>query len=372
MREKINLQELTALLSDKAGITKKEADAFLREFFGLMTESLLEDKIVKIRDLGTFKLTDVEARESVDVRTGERFLIAAHSKVSFNPDKTLSEIINKPYEQLEPELIEEDVPIIEEDVPVDDVSEMLPEFDESNESNESNEEDKPLENNNNNIESKEEEKSEEKFEEKLEEKSEEKSEDDFPEEKKRVIEDYNELADETIQKKRAKIKTVVFTFLTVGILVGIFYYLTRETGDTIHYPSTTYKNKAPIGNETKNNPAKLISTDDTTITVNPEDTMIPIKNTLLPGKKRLTRVADRLTMISYEEYGDVVFWIYIYDENKYLISKDNYVKAGIEITIPPPEKYDIDANDPKSLQKARDFARTYNEKHPNPPLNPDN
>jgi len=337
MREKINLQELTALLSDKAGITKKEADAFLREFFGLMTESLIEDKIVKIRDLGTFKLTDVEARESVDVRTGERFLIAAHSKVSFNPDNTLSELINKPYEHLEPELIEEGV------------SEMLPEF---NESNKSNEEDKPLENN---IESKEEEKKEE-----------EKSDDNFPEEKKHVIEDYDELAEETIQKKRKKIKTVVFTFLIVGALMGIFYYLTRETGDAIHYTSTTYNNKVAAVNGTKDNPGKLISTD-TTITVNPEDTIVPIKNTLVPGKKRLTRVADRLTMISYEEYGDVVFWIYIYDENKNLISKDNYVKAGIEITIPPPEKYDIDANDPKSLQKARDFARTYNEKHPNPP-----
>ena len=343
MREKINLQELTALLSDKAGITKKEADAFLREFFGLMTESLIEDKIVKIRDLGTFKLTNVEARESVDVRTGERFLISAHSKVSFNPDNTLSELINKPYEHLKPELIEEGVPV---DVPVDDVS------------------DKPLENNpiENDIESKEED---------IESKEEEEFDDNFPEEKKHVIEDYDELADETIQKKRKKIKTVVFTFLTAGVLMGIFYYFARETGDAIHYPSTIYNNnKAPAGNETRNNPGKLINID-TTVTVNPKDTIVPIKNTLVPGKKRLTRVADRLTMISYEEYGDVVFWIYIYDENKYLISKDNYVKAGIEITIPPPEKYDIDANDPKSLQKARDFARTYNEKHPNLPSPPE-
>ena len=334
MREKINLQELTALLSEKAGITKKEADVFLREFFGLMTESLIEDKIVKIRDLGTFKLTEVEARESVDVRTGERFLIAAHSKVSFSPDKTLSEIINKPYEHLEPELIEEDVP-------ADNVLETLPEFKESNDSDESNEDnkdDKPLENS-------------------LKSEEEEKLDDDSPEEKKHIIEDYDELADETIQKKKKKIYTVVLTFLIVGALMAIFYYLSREKGDIIHYPITSHNNVGEV-NGAKNNPGKLINTD-TTITVNPADTVVPIKNTLVPGKKRVTRVADRLTMIAYEEYGDAAFWIYIYDENKHLISKNNYLKAGIEITIPPPEKYDIDANSPKSLQKARDFARNY-------------
>ena len=64
-------------------------------------------------------------------------------------------------------------------------------------------------------------------------------------------------------------------------------------------------------------------------------------------------------MIAYEEYGDVIFWIYIYEENKHLIDMDNYVKPNVRIIIPSPERYGIDAKDAKSLQRARDFANVY-------------
>lgn len=61
----------------------------MKEFFQLIEESLENDKYVKIRGLGTFKLIDVESRESVNINTGERFEIQGHTKVSFAPEPAL-------------------------------------------------------------------------------------------------------------------------------------------------------------------------------------------------------------------------------------------------------------------------------------------
>ena len=60
MNDKINFQELTELLALKSGISRKDAESFLRALFALMEEALIEDKQIKIKDLGTFKLTTIE------------------------------------------------------------------------------------------------------------------------------------------------------------------------------------------------------------------------------------------------------------------------------------------------------------------------
>lgn len=97
MNEKINFQDLSALLAEKAAITKKEAETFLREYFEIMAEELIKSGLLKIKDLGTFKLLPVEDRESIDVTTGEKVLIPAHYKVAFTPDKKLAEVVNEPF-----------------------------------------------------------------------------------------------------------------------------------------------------------------------------------------------------------------------------------------------------------------------------------
>lgn len=108
MNEKINLQDLSALLAKKAAITKKEADTFLREYFELMSEELINSGLLKIKDLGAFKLAMMEDRESIDVTTGERVLIPAHYKVVFTPDKKLAEVVNEPFSLFETIEIEDD------------------------------------------------------------------------------------------------------------------------------------------------------------------------------------------------------------------------------------------------------------------------
>lgn len=98
---KIGIKNIAALLAAKKNISPEDAEKYVEAFFGLVHEALIPDKIVKIKGFGTFKLIDVRERESVDVNTGERMVIDGHTKVTFVPDTTLKELVNKPFSQFE-------------------------------------------------------------------------------------------------------------------------------------------------------------------------------------------------------------------------------------------------------------------------------
>ena len=98
---KLTIQEIAAVLVTKNGLEKREANQFASVMFALIQERLEIDQLVKVKGLGTFKIIDVEARESVSVRTGERVTISGHAKVSFIPDATMKELVNKPFSQFE-------------------------------------------------------------------------------------------------------------------------------------------------------------------------------------------------------------------------------------------------------------------------------
>lgn len=98
---KIGIRDIAAVLAKKKEMPVEEAEKYIDAFFNLINESLVSDKIVKIRGFGTFKLVEVRDRESVDVNTGERMVIDGHSKISFVPDNTLKELVNKPFSQFE-------------------------------------------------------------------------------------------------------------------------------------------------------------------------------------------------------------------------------------------------------------------------------
>ena len=105
--EKINLQQLAKVLAQKKGLSQRKAEAFLREFFDAIIQNVTTDKLVKIKGLGTFKLIEVLERESVDVSTGERIIIAGHSKLSFTPDTSLKDCVNKPFADFQTVVINE-------------------------------------------------------------------------------------------------------------------------------------------------------------------------------------------------------------------------------------------------------------------------
>lgn len=109
MNEKLTLQDIVALLAKKANITQKDADKFYRELFHVILDSIYRNEIVKIKDFGTFKLISISRRESVDVNTGGKIVIPAHYKMSFTPDRTLKNLVNKPFAHFESVVLEEGI-----------------------------------------------------------------------------------------------------------------------------------------------------------------------------------------------------------------------------------------------------------------------
>ncbi len=103
MNKKITISELSQLLSTNVSlINKKGWEDFLRIFFAQISEGLQKEGNVKIKGLGTFKVVKVDARKSKDVNTGANTIIPAHNKISFTPDSSLAETLNKPYAHFEP------------------------------------------------------------------------------------------------------------------------------------------------------------------------------------------------------------------------------------------------------------------------------
>lgn len=109
MNTKLSFADIVDLFATKTGQSKKEAELFLRELLDTMASKMCEEGLLKIRDFGTFKVVEVESRESVDVNTGDKIVIASHRKISFVADKTLKDLVNKPFSLFEPELLKDGV-----------------------------------------------------------------------------------------------------------------------------------------------------------------------------------------------------------------------------------------------------------------------
>lgn len=106
---KNSLNVLAEKLAEKSGLSQIESELFIRKMFDVCHQGLAADKMVKMRWLGTFKVTSVKDRESVDVNTGERIIIEGRDKISFTPDNILKEIVNKPFAQFETVVVNEGV-----------------------------------------------------------------------------------------------------------------------------------------------------------------------------------------------------------------------------------------------------------------------
>ena len=107
MDAKLNHSDLSALLAKQAEISGAKAEVFTKAFFDIVLEGLEQDGMVKINGLGTFKVTDVASRSSVDVNTGEKIEIKGHKKLTFLPADSLKEKVNQPFAMFEPVEIDE-------------------------------------------------------------------------------------------------------------------------------------------------------------------------------------------------------------------------------------------------------------------------
>ena len=379
MNEKISFPDLVGLLSSKMNITKKEAETFLKEFFTVSTEVITSGEELRINGLGLFKPIWVEARGSINVQTGEPVEIPGHYKLSFIPDKVLREAVNAPFSSFSVEVLNDHVPI--EDmtaVPSQDIDENNDicntenvELQDSKEIREKEEEDEPIEPAHEYIQedkSADEESSEstvssqeiEKFQEEI-----------IQPESETKVEEKEEDCYEDYLRKSASRKSfwwgVLSAFGIIICLAGGIFFMGNDSPYVVKIGEYTLSlGKQSIDSRPmNNNPESVVLPEnkDTLLEMEKDsvlkDSVISASPLAAPEVKPIIetiRSGGFLTTLARKYFGHKAFWVYIYEENKDVIKNPNQVPIGTRLTIPSASKYDIDANNRTSVEKAKALA----------------
>ena len=113
-------------LSERYGLSLSDASDFIGAMFDVVNEELDDtDSSVKIKGFGTFKVSAVSARASVDVNTGERIIIDGRNKISFTPEVLLRDRVNRPFVQFETVVLNDGVDFSEIDDEMDELSDSV-------------------------------------------------------------------------------------------------------------------------------------------------------------------------------------------------------------------------------------------------------
>ena len=372
MNNRLAIQDLAGLLAEYTGKDKNSSERFLREFIAVVSEGVYTDKLVKVKGLGTFKIIPVEKRESIHVNTGERFVIPEHYKFSFLPDKELRELVNKPFSFFETTELRENVDFTDMDVVLDEpdiketedesIEEMIPEEKHlpeeepvvfSEEGSAVPPEEDPV------VFSEEEPAGQPEDEgmDTLEPVVDERSDSSGPDSPSEEVETG---PDAERKKLRTKRIAVVSMFVFLLMLFNIGLYLNRAY--------FFKKGKEPLRIDTVFPKGETVATEavpDTTIVFANEDSSQTVGETTVENPevepeavspKVIARVkiepGSRLTLISLKYYGSKLFWVYLYEYNRAVITDPNNVPIGTVIEVPAPEMYGIDRHDRSSIEKA--------------------
>lgn len=403
MQKKRLLQDLVDGLSADGNLKKKDAENFLRQYFNVIEEGLLSDKVVKINGLGTMKLIEVDARSSVDVNTGESFLIKEHLKLSFVPDNDLKEAVNKPFAGYEPvptltptvtETNKEPETMKEPDTmkeptnnhtnssPSSDHPEVTP-LDETPE--------QPLAANKQRYPD---------------------VEDPFASDTQEtgerqqtiqeMLEELEKEADHTPWgengKRRRSALTIILVILGLLFLAGLIYWSIDSNRKAREERALKEKlmeqmvlEVAPLGDSTATvsdlsaTVSEPIPTVSDPVTAAPKPVSVPAKKPATTSKPTTTttkpttttpkpatttrtkttttktvvrpaqitvKAGDRLTQLAETYYGHKVFWVYIYLENKAKIDDPNQVAAGTNLVLPKPHPTLMDPKNPEAIKRA--------------------
>ena len=380
MNEKISFPDLVGLLSSKMNITKKEAETFLKEFFTVSTEIITSGEELRINGLGLFKPIWVEARGSINIQTGEPVEIPGHYKLSFIPDKVLREAVNAPFSSFSVEVLNDHVPI--EDmtaVPSQDIDENNDicntenvELQDSKEIREKEEEDEPIEPAHEYIQedkSADEESSEstvssqeiEKFQEEI-----------IQPESETKVEEKEEDCYEDYLRKSSSRKSFWWGVLSAfGIIIiclaGGIFFMGNDSPYVVKIGEYTLSlGKQSIDSRPMNNNPESVVLPENKDTLSEmekdsvlKDSVISASPLAAPEVKPVIetiRSGVFLTTLARKYFGHKAFWVYIYEENKDVIKNPNQVPIGTRLTIPSALKYDIDANNRTSVEKAKALA----------------
>lgn len=402
MNSRLTIQDLAGLLAERTGKDRNSAEQFLREFITIVSQGVFTDKVAKIKGLGSFKIVLVEKRESIHVNTGERFLIPAHYKFSFLPDKELRELVNKPFSFFETTELNEDVDFTDLDVSntvedkeaedesveeilqeseevIAETPELLQSADDVCVSEELPEVEQP-------VEEPAENEQEEVIEESIVPDESSPAENDIPEQTEPET-DSDQLKEETkqepsvanypgidefqIEDEEPTASPWIKILVSVGVvaivaIAGIFLYLNRssflgaDTSGSTVLTGMSLPGTAVVPEDTTHMEEPEV-TEAQPETVEEKDTVsvesvAPIVEPAAQTPKILAKVkiepGSRLTLISLEYYGSKIFWVYLYEYNKSVIKDPNNVPVGTEIQVPAPELYGIDKHSRASVEKA--------------------
>ncbi|MCD8194415.1 MAG: HU family DNA-binding protein [Tannerellaceae bacterium] len=363
MINRLTIHDMAVILAERTGKDKKNIELFLREFIQVVTEKVYADKLVKVKGLGSFKIIPVEQRESIHVNTGERIMIPAHYKFSFHPDKELRDVVNQPFSFFETTELNPGVEFVipEEDHPVEE-TEMETAPEKSTEVVTPPEEKQALLPEANNPENEPVERIEE---------------DENLEPDK--VELPRQMPEEPVVAKTPAsgslyplIATIVATILvTAG---GIYFYLHHHHNNGT-FQKKTENIKNTISSVDNPNPQPAITTQEPVLVTDSilgedqqetpadqqEKELDPLKAVTetpvpdnLPTEIATVKIepGSRLTLIALEHYGHKLFWVYIYEYNKDIITDPNNIPVGTVLKLPAKNLYDIDARNRKSLEKA--------------------
>ena len=361
MNNRLSIQDLALILSEQTGKSTEEALRFLQEFIAVVSEGVYNDKLVKVKGLGTFKIIRVEERASVSVNSGERFVIPSHYKFTFTPDKELKELVNKPFSLFDTVELNEEVDFSDVDVSAetsgaeeaaDDSSEEILPDGLPEQAIEAPQTPEP------------EVKPEPAVEEEAAPQEEAKAE-PKPAEPVSSVSGYKEYRR---KRRRSASRKLLFPIacLFVVIVLGIVYIVCLSGRTTVN------KNWEPpmaeVGNPTPEAGMNPVPADSTGVTP-PDSASLAVDSVVAeppvveenqpeetPKSDILALVTikagDRLASFAKQYYGHKFFWVYIYQYNQDIISDPNNIPIGTELRIPDPGLYGIDATDRSSIDKA--------------------
>ena len=397
MSSKLNMQDIVDLLVANNEISKEEADMFVAKFFSLIEKGLSIDELVKVKDFGSFKLTHIQARESVDVNTQDKIVIPAHRRVSFVPAPLLKDMVIKPFahfettplnegifmdgisqdalsdndnEDLDAEededktdkenLFKEETPVKPESVETDidkqtseeDHSEIqndelslpivvLPTADEKNIEETAPIETTPIED----VSA-------------VEEKEMQSTEESDPEEEIELttqssIVDTSSKSTRKNPKTKGKLRRYILRwdiaialFMISAIGFGYNYYFAKhnpcEKGIEESEIPKPIKQVVPASVETPSSESAVVADS---VETKRADVQPPKMVKMSPGRS--------LRLIALDKLGDREFWVYIYMKNKDKIQNPDVIPIGLELELPNMDEYPMDASNPDDVAKAK-------------------
>lgn len=360
------------MLADRSGRSKRFSEDFLREFFALISERLEAQEIVKIKGLGTFRLTRVEPRRSVDVTTGEPMEISGHTKVVFTPSKELADAVNAPFEAFSTIEIGDDV----------DLTELFNEEEidlKSEEHGENADEFKfnPQEKHGLACSQAEETETDAGIPDAPDEEPEigsekennqcEEIENDSETESSATTDEFEEDLEEDDAKNRGFGKILLISLAAVVIAIfaslAVWYVFAADNFHNFFdkYGLTTLTKKRTAYVEDQDGANKITATEKTIAVIDTvadsiqdhdQDSDVPTKpsDAVVYDTISTTRY---LTTMARVHYGNFNFWPYIYQENQSFLGHPDRIRPGTPVVIPKLSKYGVDPSNDADIEKAK-------------------